>query len=289
VTVGANRTLERRRLGHGCPGLPRRVLVGLAAAIVLGGTAMVEPVKLYAAGSLTATLGAVAKDFSAKYGVGVDTTFAPSGLLRERIEAGEVADVFTSADMRHPRTLMEVGKGSPVVLFARNQLCALTRPGLGVTSASLLDVVLDPGIKLGTSTPNADPSGDYAWKLFEQAETLRPGSYAKLDAKALKLTGRPDSAKAPEGRNQYAWVITEGFADVFLTYRTNATLARKDAPALDLVEVPPELAVGADYGLTVLAPNNPDAAKLAFYILSPDGQKTLERFGFTPVGIEQST
>lgn len=250
---------------------------------------MAHPVKLYAAGSLKAALGAVAKDFSAKYGVGVETTFAPSGLLRERIEAGEAAHVFASADMKHPRTLMMAGKGGPGALFARNQLCALTRPGFRVTPANLLDVILDPGTMLGTSTPKADPSGDYAWMLFERAEAVRPGSYATLDAKALKLTGGSDSARAPEGRNQYAWVMSEGRADVFLTYRTNAILARKDTPALDLVEVPPELAVSADYGLTVLAPGNPDATKLAMHILSPSGQKTLESFGFTAVGIEQST
>ena len=249
---------------------------------------MADPVKLHAAGSLKTALGAVAKDFTAQYGVAVETIFAPSGLLRERIEAGEVADVFASADLKHPRSLMELGVGGPVVVFAGNQLCALARPGLGVTPARLFDAMLDPGTKLGTSTPKADPSGDYAWKLFERAEVVRPGSYAKLDAKALQLTGGPDSEKAPVGRHLYAWLITEGRADVFLTYRTNAILARKDTPALELIDIPSELAVRADYGLTVLAPSNPDAAKLAAYILSPDGQKTLERFGFTPVGTERS-
>ena len=63
---------------------------------------------------------------------------------------------------------------------ARNQLCALARPDVKASPANLLDLLLDPAVRLGTSTPKADPSGDYAWQLFEKAETLRPGSFAVL-------------------------------------------------------------------------------------------------------------
>ena len=49
-------------------------------------------------------------------------------------------------------------RSSPVILFARNKLCALVRPGLVVTPASLLDRLLDSDVKLGTSTPKADPT-----------------------------------------------------------------------------------------------------------------------------------
>jgi hypothetical protein len=39
-------------------------------------------------------------------------------------------------------------KSGPVLLFARNRLCALVKPGLKVDSAGLLDHMLDPAIKL---------------------------------------------------------------------------------------------------------------------------------------------
>lgn len=239
-----------------------------------------DSVRLYAAGSLKAALTEAAESFGAEAGVAVEMQFGPSGLLRQRIEAGEPAAVFASANMAHPTALAEAGRGGPVVLFARNRLCAMTRPGLEIDSADLLDALLDPDIRLGTSTPKADPSGDYAWKLFEKAETLRPGSFAALEGKALTLTGGPDSAAAPAGRNQYAWVMTEGRADIFLTYCTNVVLARADSPQLGMVAVPPELAVGAAYGLSLLSAEQPAAARLALYILSPEGQRILQRYGF---------
>ena len=237
--------------------------------------ASAEAVKLHAAGSLKAAMTDVAAAYSESTGIAVETAFSPSGLLRERIEGGEASDVFASANMRHPRTLESQGLGGPVVLFARNRLCGLTQPGLGVTPETLLERMLSDRIRLGTSTPKADPSGDSAWELFEKAEEVQPGSFAALDAKALQLTGGADSAAAPEGRNLYAWVMTEDRADIFLTYCTNAVLAKADTPGLEIVAIPEALSVGADYGLTLLSPDNPDAARLALFVVSPAGQEIL--------------
>ncbi|MGH6897963.1 MAG: molybdate ABC transporter substrate-binding protein [Geminicoccaceae bacterium] len=246
-----------------------------------------DRVTLYAAGSLKAALTDVAKAYEGAHGTPVEMAFAASGLLRERIEGGERPDVFASANMAHPQALMAKGLGGPVALFARNRLCALAQPDLEVDSANLLEVMLRQDVKLGTSTPKADPSGDYAWQLFEKAEALLPGSFAKLDAKALKLTGGPDSAKAPEGRNTYGWVMAQGQADLFLTYCTNARLAAAEVAGLETVQLPEALAVGADYGLIVLNPDRPEAWRLAFFILSPDGQAILADYGFAVDGVPE--
>lgn len=240
---------------------------------------------LFAAGSLKAALGDVVVAYQEKYGTAVATRFGPSGLLRQAIEEGEKPDVFASANMAHPNKLAGAGWGGPVTLFARNQLCGLTQPGLAVGSDTLLDVLLDADVRVGTSTPKADPSGDYAWQLFERAEALRPGSFAALDAKALKLTGGPDSAKPPEGRNQYAWVMDEKRADIFLTYCTNAVLAKRELPALQIVSIPSALAVGADYGLIVRADATAEGWRLALFILSPEGQAILASYGFDAAAV----
>ena len=52
--------------------------------------------------------------------------------------------------------------------------------------------MLDPKIKLGTSTPRNDPAGDYAWEVFHKADALEPGSFVTLEQKALRLVGGPD-------------------------------------------------------------------------------------------------
>jgi molybdenum ABC transporter molybdate-binding protein len=253
-------------------------VAALALLIVPAAAAAEAPVKLHAAGSLRAALDEVAAAFAADGGVKVEAVYGASGTLKERIERGEASDVFASANMEHPRALAAKAK-LPVVLFARNTLCALTQPAVAATEATLLDVMLDPKVKLGTSTPKADPSGDYAFALFAKAEALKPGAKATLEAKAQKLTGGPDAPKPPAGRTVYAHVMEQRLADVFLTYCTNAVVAAREVPGLKVVAIPPALAVGADYGLVVLS-ERPEAARLALYILSPAGQAILARHGF---------
>ena len=244
-----------------------------------------DSLTLYAAGSLKAALGDVAASYQKTYNTKVTTKFGPSGLLRKAIEGGEKPDVFASANMAHPEKLASAGWGSPVVLFARNQLCALAQSDVQATTDNLVNFLLDKNVRVGTSTPKADPSGDYAWELFRKANTIKQGSFETLSGKALQLTGGPDSEKAPEGRNQYGWVMDEKKADVFLTYCTNAVLARKEVQTLKIIGIPEELSVGADYGLLVRdgAPN--EAWRLAMYILSPDGQKILKEYGFEATAI----
>nr|VFK58434.1 MAG: molybdenum ABC transporter, molybdate-binding protein [Candidatus Kentron sp. TUN] len=252
----------------------------IAALLMLPVIGHAQQVILYAAGSLEAALTDVSIAYEKATGNVVKTAFGPSGLMRQRIEKGEPVHVFASANMKHPRMLADQGRGAPVVLFARNKLCAIAQPGIKVSSATLLDVLLNPDIRVGTSTPKADPSGDYAWELFNKAERLKSGSFRVLSGKALELTGGPDSRKAPKGRNKYAWVMEEKKADIFLTYTTNAALARKEVPNLRIIHTPPALSVGADYGLMVFGDAPVQAWQLAMFILAPEGQIILADYGF---------
>jgi molybdenum ABC transporter molybdate-binding protein len=246
-----------------------------------------EPVQLYAAGSLRSALTEVATAFETQTGIKVRAKFGPSGTLKDEIAAGARADVFASANMEHPQALASARKSGPVVLFARNRLCALARPGVAIETATLLDRMLDPAVKLGTSMPRADPSGDYAWEVFRKADKLRPGAFALLERKALKLVGGPDAPTAPPGRTVYGMLIAEGKADLFLTYCTNAMEAKKDVGGAQIVTLPDELAVGADYGLTVIADAPSDAYRFAMSILSADGQQILARYGFSAPALPQ--
>jgi ABC-type molybdate transport system substrate-binding protein len=265
----------------------RRVALALLAAMMTVPADAADPVLLHAAGSLRSALTEVAGAFEAATGAKVQTKFGASGLLKDEITGGANAQVFASANMEHPRALANAKTSGPVVLFARNRLCALVRPGLAVDATTLLDRMLAPEIKLGTSTPRADPSGDYAWEVFRKADTVRPGTFATLEKKALQLTGGPASPPAPPGRALYGMLVAEGKADIFLTYCTNALEARAQNAGQQIVALPDALAVGADYGLTVLNGAPPQAYQFAMFILSVDGQRILARHGFAAPALPQ--
>jgi molybdenum ABC transporter molybdate-binding protein len=258
------------------------VSFAILGVVVMTTTARADTVQLYAAGSLRAALTDVAKAFEAESGNIVQARYGPSGILKDEIARGAKADVFASANMEHPQALSEATKSGPVLLFARNRLCGLLKPELKVDSASLLERMLDPTIKLGTSTPKTDPSGDYALEVFAKAEVIKTGARIVLEKKALRLTGSANSSQPPAGRNAYGWHVSEGRADIFLAYCTAAREAQKQNPDQLIVELPESLAVGADYGLTVIAGTSSAAERFAQFILSPAGQKILFGYGFAP-------
>lgn len=259
----------------------------LTASTVGGGaTAQVDPVEVsvFAAGSLRAAFTDAANEWQiSKPNARVRFTFGASGLLKDRLMHGERADVFASANMEHPQALEKSGLAQGVQRFATNALCALARPGLAVTSNSLVERMLDPAVKLGTSTPGADPSGDYAWEMFRRIEqTGTPDAFKTLSTKALQLTGGLQSPPPPAGRNVYAVLVEQGAADLFITYCTNSLVALREQPTLGSVTVPDAINVSASYGIVVLKGASALATNFADYLVSRDGQAVLARHGFSP-------
>jgi molybdate transport system substrate-binding protein len=268
----------------------RKLILGLAVASLCAPTAVRADgaIRVLAAGSLTGAFTELAKVYGAQTGDKVETAFGPSGLLLDRIEKGEAADLFASANMAHPETLAREGKAAPVVVFARNTLCGIARQDVHLTTANFLERIVDPSVKLGTSTPKADPGGDYAWALFAKADAVKPGSRSALEAKALQLVGGASSPPVPAGRNALAYFLEEHQADIFLAYCSSGQAA---AGGLDVVATPAPLTVGADYGLAVVKQDparEAAASRFAFFVLSPAGQAVLARYGFRTVAAPSS-
>lgn len=266
--------------------VPRLAVLAVAVLAALPArTAHAEDITLTGAGSLKEVMTEITRRFGEANGVTVKTAFGPSGLMRERIEKGEAVDVFASADMGHPLTLRRDGRATYVAMFTRNTLCAVARPAIGLTTGNFLDRLLDPAVKVGTSTPKADPAGDYTWAMFRIADALKPGSFAVLDAKAQQIVGGATTNADVDGKDPAVAALADGRVDLVIGYCTSGRLRVSQMPELQVVEVPSALRVGPEYGLAVLKDAGPKAVALAFHILSPEGQAILARYGFTPVGL----
>ncbi len=246
--------------------------------------AAADPLLIYAAGSLTAAFTDMVRKFPAAADTIAPPVFGPSGVLRERIEHGEPADILASADMEQPRILARERGDRPVVMFTRNRLCALGRTGLGLTRENILEKLLDPSVRLATSTPRADPAGDYAWAVFARADAVHQGARAILEAKALKLVGGPDTPLLVPGRGAVQGVFLADRADIMLSYCSGGGPVMREISGLTSVELPPALTVGPAYGLIILS-DAPLAARVALYVLSEEGQAILLKHGFDPIGL----
>jgi molybdenum ABC transporter molybdate-binding protein len=234
--------------------------------------------RIFAAGSLRQALNDITGAYQQSGGQRYVPTYGPSGKLRQEIEQGNVPEIFASAAIEHTEALFKAGKLRSNLVLTRNQLCLMAAPGITLAPDKLVDIILDPALKLGTSTPKADPSGDYAWELFRNIDKLRPGAYAKLDAKALKLVGGEFNPAVAE--SAYPAIFRDGKANVFITYCTNAVETAAVIPGLTWARFPEQINVAAVYGIGVGVNAGKEADAFVAFATAPEGRRIFDRYGF---------
>jgi molybdate transport system substrate-binding protein len=157
-----------------------------------------------------------------------------------------------------------------------------------MTAENFIDRLVDPNVRIGTSTPEKDPSGDYAWAIFRCIDQVRPGAFAVLDAKAQKLVGGSEPTAASTGYGLVGDALTSGRVDVFLGYRTGMARLAAELDGVDLIDIPSSVDVTPEYGMAALNGCRPEAMSFALFILSASGQALLAQHGFQPVALPQN-
>jgi molybdate transport system substrate-binding protein len=255
----------------------------MVVMVAMSCAASAADIRVMAAGSLKGPLTAIFADFARQYGAGFAPVWGPSGVLRERLSKGEAFDVFASAALSHAQALTGAGISGPSVMFARNALCVVTDADHQIDGGNLVETMLEPAIKIGTSTPIADPAGDYTWEMFRKIDGLRPGAFQALSGKAQQLVGGPNSPASGNGRPPLLAALDHHTIDLFVTYCSGAQEIVRDSTRYKSIALPRQLSVGPEYGLTVSRTAQPGAADFALYLLSPEGQQRLQAFGFIAV------
>jgi len=242
---------------------------------------------VFAAGSLREALGVIAEDFGAAHKIRIWTEFGPSGRMRERIEHGEQADLFASADIGHARTLVEQGRATVMAMFARNSICVLAPEGLGLTEAAIVDKLLDTATKIGISTPKVDPLGDYTVEVYRRISQEHAGAAGDLMARSTVIEVPPGGPR-PGAGDAFADALQERRVDLEILYCSGRDRFERLLPTATMTPFPPGLQVGPEYALALLKGADPLTAELALYMLSPEGQAVFDRFGFVPVAVPKA-
>ena len=238
---------------------------------------------LFAAGSLRRAFIPLQAQFTQQTGIAVDITFGPAGLLRERIEKGEACSVFASANRQHPQALHEAGRAQSPRLFARNELILTVKNSPQTVGKEWLELLSDSALRLGTSTPECDPSGDYTWQLFDHIEASHPGLGESLKRRAMQLVGGRDTLTLPPGVIASSWLLREGWADLFIGYAHYAT-ALVGETDIRSVSIPAPWNIRCEYYVTQLEES--DAARqFCQFMLAQDGQRCLHDAGFLTANV----
>jgi molybdate transport system substrate-binding protein len=227
---------------------------------------------VFAAASLADTFTEIGKNFEADHpGVTVTFNFAGSQALRTQIEEGAPADVFASANKTEMDTLVagsHVAQGTPQV-FLNNKLVVIL-PANNIAALEKLENLANPGIKLVLAAEEV-PVGKYARQALEQMNTQFGSNFN--DKVLTNVVSNEDNVK------QVVAKVQLGEADAGIVYASDAVAASE----LQTIEIPAEFNVIAEYPIARLTKTvNADLADaLIAYVLSPEGQAILQKWGFS--------
>jgi molybdate transport system substrate-binding protein len=224
----------------------------------LRGTAWV-----FAAASLTDSFKALGTAFqTAHSGTTIQFNLAGTPTLVTQIEQGASADVFASADTTNMDKLKADGfAGGQPHVFAHNKLEIVVAAGNPRGIAGLADLA-KPGVIYITAAATV-PAGKYALQILASAGV-------KVTPKSLETDVKSVVSK-----------IELGEADAGIVYATDVKAAGSKVTG---VPIPDSVNAIATYPIVAVKGARNSALANAFiaYVLSAEGQATLQSFGFLP-------
>jgi molybdate transport system substrate-binding protein len=259
----------------------------LAAGLLLGTIAAGSPpaqpaatpapvnvtLNVYAAASLTAAFSEIGERFEAyNPGVNVVFNFAGSQLLSQQIVEGAPADVFASANTAQMNVAAGSGRMGVAQNFVYNRLVVIV-PKSNPAGITELQDLANPGVKVVLAAA-AVPVGTYALDFLTKASADPGFSPTYKDEVLANVVSYEDNVKAVFSK------VALGEADAGIVYTTDA--AGPDAAKVTKFTIPDALNTIANYPIAYVTDSaNPYWARgFVRFVLSRDGQRILQRYGF---------
>lgn len=232
-----------------------------------------ETLTVFAASSLTDAFSEIGVKFGDTHpGVKVIFNFAGSQQLRQQLEQGAKADVFASANNMEMDAAIKSGliiSGTPQV-FVRNRLAVIVPKDNPGKVQSLPDLA-KPGLKIVLAASNV-PAGSYALAVLDRMN--------KQFGATFSPTVLSNVVSFEDNVRQIVAKIQLGEADAGIVYTSDVTPAA--AEKVTTIDIPDPFNVIASYPIASLtsAPQPDLAVDFITYVMSPDGQSILKKWGF---------
>lgn len=232
---------------------------------------------VFAAASLTESFTQIGDDIMAAHpGITITFNFAGSQELATQIGQGAPADVFASANNTQMQVAIDAGTidGEPQT-FTRNRLAIVVPADNPAGIESPADLAQDD-LRLVLAQPEV-PVGRYSAQAIcamgEDAATYGDGF---VDSVGANVVSQEEDVRAVLTKVQL------GEADAGIVYVSDITA--DVAGDVSIVEIPEDVNVIATYPIAPVAGGNTELAEAFItYVLGPEGQSTLEDYGFTPL------
>ncbi|NJM42156.1 MAG: molybdate ABC transporter substrate-binding protein, partial [Anaerolineae bacterium] len=208
-------------------------------------------------------------------------SFAGSQQLAEQISLGAPADVFASANKRLMDVVVKAGRVNEgdLRVFTQNRLVVVF-PKSNPAGIETLQDLSKSAVKLVLAAPTV-PVGAYSLEFLKKAST-QPEFGANYSPTVLaNVVSYEADVRAVFSK------VALGEADAGIVYSSDvlADKANEVATPVDTIDIPNDLNTIASYPIAPLkdSPNLPLATAFVDYVLSPDGQTVLRKYGFLEV------
>lgn len=240
-------------------------------------TAATGDLTVFAAASLTAAFKDIGEKFgAANAGATVTFNFAGSDQLATQITQGAPADVFASANTAQMHVVIKSGEvvSGTQRTFARNRL-VVVYPKDNPGKLTALKDLANPGLKVVFANKSV-PVGGYALTFLDKASKLPAYTTAFSPTVLKNVVSYEENVKAVLSK------ITLGEADAGIVYTTDAATITDGS--IGTLDIPDNLNTIATYPIAATkgAKNADLAKKFVDYVLGPDGQQILVKYGFIP-------
>lgn len=228
--------------------------------------AMAGEVLVSGAASLTNAF----KDLAARYeaahpGTRVLTTFGASDVVLRQIVEGAPADVFASADQQAMDKAAAAGAIEPAtrVNFVRNEVVLVVPAGNPLRIRSLKDLEKSGATRIALGNPDSVPVGRYTRAALEKA-----GAWRTIQPRVIL------------GQNvrQVLSYVERGEVDAGFVFATDAAIMKDKVKVVQAVDTPEPVVY--PIALVRRSGRAPEAADFLKYVVSPEGQAILARYGF---------
>lgn len=237
-----------------------------------------QPVELvvFAAGSLTESFTEIGTAFEQKNdGVRVVLNFANASTLLQQITQGAPADVFASAAPKFVEDAVSQGliQKEMVKIFARNRLVVIL-PKENPQNIRAFQDLAKPGVRLILGAKEG-PQGVYVEQLLINASASPEFSPDFKEKVYQNVVSYESTVRAVVNK------VMLGEGDAGIVFFTDGKSAED---RLQLLIIPDEINVEAVYPIAVLKSSAHGELAQAFvdFVLSEEGQKTMEKYGFLP-------
>lgn len=234
-------------------------------------------ISIFSAGSFSYAIAILSKEFE-KFDNSFSVNFecGPAGLMAEKVLTGATCDLFISADYKNAKKVAAAFSGTPIVPVCSSSLCVITLQKAGNHFTDALDVLADPHVRIGTSTPGDDPCGDYTELLFQKIQAETPALGISIRSRASALVGGRTTAPIPTGKKAALWLLETGKCDAFIGYKAFWN-TYKGSPKVCTFDIPTKYNIQPQWFLTF----RKDAEAAADFFLSQEGKRLISEAGFT--------